>query len=256
MQIHLSNGRSVKINIDPAQVERKGNLGDAGLSFLTDFFSHLKGTTIDTQEMVRLYSERNLYNKIAGTYSTYFELLGGGGVSATLFGDPGVDITLNEIDPLCRQVLRDNFPNATLLSQDMFKLEYDKNYDFIFLDYNNHTLMKAITTYDGTSRRAFTHANKYVIISDCSTFYLNKGERSYKRYSELLGKTIKTKDEFWPAYAEFFADMYPGWRLTDVENTWVSTHMLFRREPNQTVPCVNFNTVEMMRKDPVLSLTL
>jgi hypothetical protein len=231
-------------------------------SFLSEFRKKLKNqSTIHVEERMRAYCLNQVQRRITGAYHSYFEPLGGVGVTARIFSrglEPN-QISLNELDSACLDVLRANFPQATLYQEDMFKFPWERKHDTIFCDFNNYTLLKFLGVYNDVTKNLFAHASRYVVINDCSVFYLNRGAKSFARYSEILGETVTNYDEFFPALQRFYANRFPDWTLKSVDRFYASSYLLFEkkifRDPRVEIgpPDVVLHSTAEEKLKPVIS---
>lgn len=161
-----------------------------------------------------------------GGYKSYYEPLAGVGLAAKLFAPTG-KVWLNDMDPSCQQVLKANFPKATVWGGDMNGQGFP-DADMIFLDFNDYTFKRYLTTsYAGILERAFDHAKKFVVLNDCSIFYFRYGESSFKLYSKFLGKKISSREEYFKALRDRYP--YDEWKLAHVAYFSESSFQLFYR---------------------------
>lgn len=267
MKLVLKNGTQIKLpNLNEIETAGDGKTSSIETSFLSEFKKRLtKNNEINNEERMRAYCLQKIQDVIRGKYLSYFEPLGGVGVTASIFSEDSFETYVNELDDACLEVIKNNFPTWTRYQQDMFKFEYSQNFDTIFLDFNNYTLAKYANTYYDVVHSALSHCNKYLIINDCSVFYLNRGAKSFEVYSKLLGEDVRDYKEYYPALFRFYADEFPGWRLERVETFYASSYLLFSKieEPNTQEflgqicsPVVTNHTSEEMKADPVLWLEL
>lgn len=212
-----------------------------------------------------------LCNKVRGQYQSYLEPLGGLGIDAKLLeGDPALT-TVNDIDPGCLEVLRANFPAQAVTSYNFFKPEeraalLQRPADLIFIDYNNYTLAKLEQgTYLKETREVFGAAQKFVVLNDCSVFFLKQyGRKSYELYSRILGRQINYPrlEEYFHALADGPLYRELGWYLTDVVHFYwassrgndVSSYQLFRRTPKPLE--IQFVSREELQRNPMLVVEL
>lgn len=197
---------------------------DSTTSYASKLVTRLKQKSYREKKLpLKLACLKALMKRMWGLdeYKTYYEPLAGVGLSAKLF-DPSGKLWLNDMDEGCQQVLRANFPKATVWGGDMFGQGFP-DADVIFLDFNDFTFKRFLTTnYGEVLDRAFKHARRYVILNDCSPFYFRYGADSFKTYSRLMGVDISSvgdylgaartrhgraqKDKWWMAHAAYFRD--------------------------------------------------
>lgn len=216
------------------------DLGDVAVD---DSKFKMENDTSYLQKFVKMYKTSKQYREsqlplklecifniknIIGSYKTYFEPLAGLGITAKIF-DVG-DSELNDVAPDCVEVLKRNFDTERVTQISMFDYDYtNKDYDFIFLDFNNFTLKKFTTTYKPVVEQAFKNSNTYVLINDCSRFYLQYGEASYKNYSKLIGKELLSNNllGYYMTFKDYMRALYPNWQLTWVESFKDTSFLLF-----------------------------
>jgi hypothetical protein len=258
IELSLINGQTLSLPDDLGAERTAGNCKSSSIatSFLSKFSKVTNGgTKLHAEKLMHLYCLSKIQERIIGTYRTYFEPLAGAGLTARLFSAPPVKPFFNELDEACRDVLRSNYPKASITSQDMFALKYKRNFDVIFLDFNNFTLKKFTTVYADVMRAAFAHANKYVIVNDCSVFYLSRGEKAFEVYSKILGEPVKTYDEFYPALKRYYRKAALNWNLVAVERFYASSYLLFKAGAYTKTLDVRERTTKEMLKNPALWLT-
>ena len=82
----------------------------------------------------------------------------------------------------------------------------------------------------------FANAQKYVLLNDCSVFYLKYGQSSYKTYANLMNAPVISASgiasipEFYITVREWLKGIYPGWFLTKVECFKDTSFLLFEKE--------------------------
>lgn len=231
-----------------------------------DNFSFLLGAASMRKKCTYL-----LCNKVRGEYQSYLEPLGGLGIDAKLLEGDSAQTTVNDIDPGCLAVLNANFAPGCITKYNFFDKEQRAELlrrpaDLIFADYNNYSLVKLEQgTYRAETRDVFAAAKKFVVLNDCSTFYLKQyGKKSYERYSHILRKKINypNLEEYFHALAEGPLYRELGWYLTDVTHFYwasskgndVSSYQLFRREPRPL--SIQFVPREELKHNPMLVVEL
>lgn len=190
---------------------------------------------IHVEEAMRKFVMNKHYEFIKGSYTSYFDLLSGCGISAGIMSDPGVDLILNDLDDQCNKILAANYPEATLYKEDMFKFPYENKLaadgyfaDVSMVDHRDFTLRKYVEgPYTNVAKQLMKHTRKFHILNDCSVFYLNRGAKSFEVYSKLLGETVTNYENYYPALARFWAREFPNWRLIRVEKFYATSFCLF-----------------------------
>lgn len=226
-------------------------------SFLAEFKKCLtKHGDINQEEKTRAFCLNKMQEVMSGGYKSHFEIMGGVGVTASIFGKDGAEVTINELDETCVEVLKNNFPDWNISTGDMFKYDYKNKFDSIFLDFNNFTIKKHNEIYRGVMDDAFANAEKFMLVNDCSVFYLSRGEKSFQIYSKLLGETVTCYEDYFPAVKRYYKKAYPNWDLTNIIWFHSTTYCLFRPTSDE-----NENNLEIQKfssedenKDPVLKL--
>jgi len=160
---------------------------------------------------------RNLLKRIEGKYKSSFDMFGGVGVTARMFSADNVITFVNDLDPNCVGVLRDNFRPRSVFNLDVTKIKVCPSVELIVADFDDLTLKKSTEKYANTLKLIFDQSSKYVILNECSIFYLKYGKRSYEVYSALLGKSIANQDEFLDALKAYYENLFPKFTLIKLE---------------------------------------
>lgn len=200
-------------------------------------FTYLKGV-----ESMRKLSVCKILEQVRTQYTSYMEPFGGVGIDAMLFGNDPQQTYINDRDSQCLEILRANFPAECISSYDVSDCDQreellGKNPDLLFVDSNNFTLTTMTKTptvpdlYRDLTMAAFDHAQKFVLINDCSCFYLKYGKKSFAKYSQILGFTIDSLDEYYHNVHRWWLQVVPDWHLVKIVHFGESSHQLFQREP-------------------------
>lgn len=247
----ISNGNKIRVPEGKATGSGSTHFTDSnGLDILySDFFK--KSGELTKKRKQHFYAcqriKEYIQNRIGTKYS-YSELFAGVGIKAALFNDDmnSKDIMLNDLDKGCVDVLRDNFLGADLYMEDSFAFEFKKNYDIHEIDINNYTILKYEKSYKGLVDNVFRHANKYVILNDCSISYVHKdgGKNSFKVYGEILGKEINTEEEFIRACVEYYENKYKGWRGVYVARCLNTNFILFEKTEESGKCVIDFSGLD------------
>lgn len=180
----------------------------------------------------KLKALANIQNGIKGDYESYLELLAGMGMTAKIFGEglEAENIELSDLSDECYQILKQNFPESVVIREDMHGYHHWTKYDLTFLDFNNCTMRRFLEDYKGVIEPVFANTNKYVVINDCSVFYLKYGAEAYKNYSKLMGVELSgTKDDFYQKSKEFYKKLFPEWSLIEVQAFRDTSFLLFKK---------------------------
>lgn len=162
-------------------------------------------------------------------YKSYSEPLAGIGLAVKIF-EPRGKLYLNDFDVSCRAVLRHNFPNAEIRGEDVTKMELPVA-DLTFLDFNDFTLKRALTTaYGAVLDHALQVSRNFVVLNNCSCFYFRYGEKSFKVYSELVGRPVNSFASYFRAEANYFRKRYPDWYVSEVAYFRDTAFLLFSRQ--------------------------
>lgn len=151
--------------------------------------------------------------------------------AATLMVDPS-ETWVNDKDPACLALLLPRFPNATGHDLGIEPRKALHQADLIYLDYNTYTLNKFHTgkrvfgstrrkeigfSYRDLTNLAFSHANKFVILNDCTVHGLYTFPWDSKPCAErILGKPFKTIEEFFEMLPDYYRRFYPAWDLVAI----------------------------------------
>jgi hypothetical protein len=217
------------------------------------------------ENSMRMLCHYNLQQKVAGQYQAYLEPLAGAGFSAKIFEQDPAKVFVNDLDPLCHEILKQNFPAENVFAENVGcphcrQILYGgpaKVAELVFLDFNDCTIGKVCKQYNAIIDDTFKMPNaRFLIINDCTPFLLNHGKNGYGPVSRVLGVTVQTRDEYYRATVGFFATRWPEWQLTDVEHFSASGYLLFRRQLADGQPLrINFNTREDLDKNPMLVIS-
>ena len=160
---------------------------------------------------MRLYCFFQLQGEIAGTYESFMDMLGGLGCTGKIFEEDPAQTFLNDLDDSCLDILRANFIPECVVKHDACHFPWeDQSYDLVLSDFNNLTLPRAVGEYQDFLTGMFDHADKYVIITECSIFHLKYGERSYENYERLMGVSFPhTHEGFFIAVRDWYRTLYP-----------------------------------------------
>ena len=135
----------------------------------------LKGN-VDSDFKFRLTAYSNIHKVISGEYNTYLDLLGGVGLTGRIFKEVGVQCVFNDLNLECREILKANNPASLVTAQDMFDYEFIHGIpDVTLVDFNDFTLKKYQEKYKKVLDNVFRNTRKYVVVNDCSVFYLKMG---------------------------------------------------------------------------------
>lgn len=153
-------------------------------------------------------------------YGSYTEPMAGFGLSARILGRG--EHRLYDYSQECVDTLNRNFSTSASRA-DIHSLSFVCS-DLVYLDFNNYTYRrrdywKKVLDY------TFCNTAKYVIINDCTPFYFRYGASSYKVYSRVLGREIRSTEDYFSA----IADSFLGWHLTKVGYFRDSSFQLFTR---------------------------
>jgi hypothetical protein len=241
MKLRLSNGSSIDLGSTDVETNGTGKTSAIHTSFLSEFSRKLKwnkdrtAANVHIEERMRAYCLDKVRRRIVGRYESYFEPLGGVGVTARIFGAAcESSVGLNELDDACLEILKHNFPDAVVYQQDMFKFAWSKKVDadLSFCDFNNYTLLKFEGVYNDVTHKLFAHSKKFVVINDCSNFYLNRGTKSFARYSQILGDNVDCFYGFYLALRDYYKRHFPDWTLRSVDRFYASSYLTFERDNN------------------------
>jgi hypothetical protein len=184
-----------------------------------------------------------LREKIASRYESLLDPMAGTGVDASMFNAPLT--VVNDVDPACRAILAQKFSRVTGLDfydpgqrRELYSLIKP---DLIELDFNNFTIAKWHRgKYKPELEDTLRTAQKFVILNDCSSFGLRVwGKRGrYRKYSEILGREIRSVDDYRKALPAFWHSVYPDWEVTAEETFFHAspkgnggtTYLLFVRQ--------------------------
>lgn len=179
----------------------------------------------------------NIQNIIAGKYNSYFEPFAGIGITAKIFACK--EMWLNDMSTECSDILYLNYKDKIVMNSNANHLINFPNLDLIFADFNNLTIKRALGEYKPLLDKTFATAQKYVILNDCSVFFLRYGKSSYDVYSKLYGGEIKNKDDFYGATIGFWNKLYPDWYVTRIEGFKDSSFILLSKEKVRPVVHIN-----------------
>lgn len=222
-----------EINIDNSYLKNEFEGRNSNTSYINEFKIKDDKIKCNSDFYFRLICYKNILEKIKGTYSSNLDLFGGVGITAKLFSGENVNTYVNDIDENCLNILMDNFENV--LSFDSFKFDIKSKFDLILSDYNDFTVSKFIKDrgYFESLEKILQHSNKYVIINDCSVFYLKYGEKSFKVYSDLLNSKINCFEDLILSEKKLFEESFPGWKVVNIEYFHNSSFFLFQKTESE-----------------------
>lgn len=171
----------------------------------------------------RFYFQCKLADKLKGKYHSLLDPMAGVGIVALLFYDEGVrPMCLNDMDEVCAESLKRNFPSAMVSQDDANKLFEkiwnDDDFDLTFMDWNNFTLKRYLDNelnYRCITNNIFSKTRKYVVINDSTIYYLRYGRKSFGNVEKWLGMRLDSKKDYVRAFRDVISSMYSGWILTD-----------------------------------------
>jgi len=176
----------------------------------------------------KLLCLEEIKRSMLGAYLSFAEPLAGIGLTARLF-DVGGKLYLNELDPSCRAVLEQNF-HIPVTADDAFKTDLPPA-DAIFLDFNDFTLKRFETTeYGAVLARALNTAKKFVVLNNCSVFYLRYGQTSFDTYAKYVGKIEPTIEAYLKVEAEYFNKKFKGWYVIKAAYFRDTAFLLFSKQ--------------------------
>lgn len=209
-------------------------------SYAEKFIKKYKHSKHYREELLplKLQCLQNIKDYIGNEYDSYLDLLAGLGISGKIFQcrDNLTNFnSFNDFSEDCYNILCNNFSwqdGSSIHNEDIFKVDFPKD-DFIFADFNNFTTKRYLTLYKPVVDKIFASAQKYVLINDCSVFYLKYGKKSYDTYRKLLNLDFKDNiDEFYLALNVFYKKQYPEWNLIKIEAFKDTSFLLFKKVEN------------------------
>lgn len=209
--------------------EGTGKTHDTNTSYLSAFKQRVASKGKLNAGYLLRAGALNLLNPYLNGVGSYFEPMGGVGVTACNLAGDAPKVMLNELDHACAETIRQNFPAWEVTEHDMFAMDFPEA-DLMFLDYNNFTLKKFNEDYRQVTDQAFSKANKYIIINDCSNFYLNRGQKSLDVYSKLMGTQLNSLSDYYQALQGYYAEIYPEWRLIASARFYESSYIMFVKQ--------------------------
>lgn len=166
-----------------------------------------------------------------GGYTTYSDPLAGIGISARIFGGKKKRLILNDFDESCCRVLRENY-KGKITSDDVLTAPMVEA-DMIFLDFNNLTYKRALGEYSKPLQGAMEAAGSFLVLNDCSPFYLRYGAEALKVYSKLLGQPITSIEGYFRAVALWYAKQQ--WYLVHVAYFSETSFMLLSKRHSKLI---------------------
>jgi hypothetical protein len=158
-----------------------------------------------------------------GGYRSYLEPLAGIGLSARLLSPRKA--VLNDLDPGCFAVLKQNFGKAAR-SVDAFDSTFSAA-DLVFADFNDFTMKRFFGTYQKPLENFARTAQQFLIVNDCSPFYLSYGATSYGVYSKLLHQRLRTLTDYFEAVRPHYSRL--GFSLVHVTYISQTSFLLLAR---------------------------
>ena len=166
------------------------------------------------------------------TYQTYSDPMAGIGISARIFGYHRL-LALNDFDESCVRVLKANYKVRCVITQDDILTMPLHAAGLVFLDFNDFTMKRCFEKYSDVMRRAFEVASKFLVINDCSLFYLRYGKVAFDVYSRMLGKKITSVEDYFRAVASWYKER--GWYLVQASYFTETSFLLLSRKASKLV---------------------
>ena len=199
-----------------------------------------KGCYWPEQVAARRAALERVQKAVVGRYQSLLDPMAGTGSDALLLRADKSQCYVNDIDPQCRELLRQQF--ACVGDHDFFTREgrfnLELNPDLIFLDFNNWTQHKFAGRYGDCTRWAFQQAQKFVILNDTTFFYLRQyGRVARANVSQLLGTQLNSMED----YSDQLKNVgLCGWKATVIEQFYASSpkgnggaaYVLFEKSEN------------------------
>lgn len=192
------------------------------------------GKTLSNRNLLRLklFCLRELKNAIDNDYASYFDPLGGIGLSAKIFEKDKSLTYVNDRSNDCYASLLKSFKPENCSNIDLEKKKFTQKFDLIFADYDAFTIKKLDT--HKSLDNMFSNANKYVIVNDCSIYQIRRfGKSGLRNASNFFGISITTVEEYFAQIAGFYLNLYPEWYLQIVVTWDNSAFLLFGREKKE-----------------------
>lgn len=197
-------------------------------SYLEKFIKRYKSSAAYREKLLplKLQCLMNLRARL-DPFDSYLDLLAGLGMSGRIFA--AQEMTLNDRCPYCFSILEKNFPDACVEKADMF-LYNPPRADLVFGDFNNGTLKRFTSLYKPVLDLLFVKAKQYLILNDCSVFYLKYGAQAYQTYGRFMGVELDgTREDFYRHVRDFYKRLYPAFSLTRIEAFADTSFLLFER---------------------------
>jgi hypothetical protein len=229
------------INLGEPEVEGTHFKMESNSSYLQKFIKRYNSSPNYRNKLLplKLQCVSNIQRSL-GPYTSYLEPFAGLGITAKLFAKAGVNIVVNEQSEECVKVLIRNFANVQYGPAE--ELDF-KNPDVIFADFNNLTLKRLTGEHQQLVNKCFNSAVKYVILNDCSVYYLRYGESSYKTYSKAFNRPITNIQEYYEALIEHYKELYPKWNCSKIEAFKDTSFLLFTKS-SVDQPELKINTLD------------
>jgi hypothetical protein len=251
----LKNGKSVLFEV--REEDRVEDLKwGSSVPYVQEFLAKNRKTTsfFYGEFSMRLHCFFKIQEAVAGSYLSVMDMLGGLGCTGKIFEVVPEETFLNDLDDSCVEALRCNFVPENIFQEDAYRFPFQRKYDLVLSDFNNLTVPRTVGEYKPFLDGMFAHADRYVVITECSVFHLKYGKKSYQNYEKFLGEFEHTREGFFRAVRDWYRTLYPEWYLTRVEHFSASAYFLFQREdlPLQ----VRYHTREEMRAQPPILLSI
>lgn len=227
MEIKIFNGEQILLSNEFLKGDFEGR--NSHTSYLNEFKIKDGNVSLNSDFLFRLICYKNLYVKLKGKYKSNLDCFGGVGITAKIFSDSNSETFVNDIDENCLKILSDNFQNV--LNVDCFNFKLGRKFDLVLADFNDFTISKFINKkeYFDALKNILDHSNKYVIINDCSVFYLKYGVKSFEVYSKLLNSEIKSFEDLFTAEKKYFENEFKEWKVICIEYFHNSSFILFEK---------------------------
>jgi hypothetical protein len=176
------------------------------------------------QQTKRRQCVAKLHAKIGGRYISLLDPLAGTGTDAESLSVDKAQTWVNDSDPDCVALLKQNFPNVTAYNLGLNPEKAFRPADLVYLDYNTYTLSKFSSrkrifarrvSYRDTNDLAFATAQKFIILNDCTVHgLLLFPHTSCSSAERIMGRSIATVEDYFEALPDYYKKFYPAWDLT------------------------------------------
>lgn len=156
------------------------DISQINITDTTPQINFLKSHKADIEKECGAVMALSQYLKKHANIQSYFDAMAGCGFTCTIVKDQLKleKLYCNDLDPLCCEILRTNFPKDQITNENFFELKYPKGIDITSVDFNNFTLKRVDFWKSGLEKID----SPYLVFADSACFGFKFGDVNFKSY--------------------------------------------------------------------------